>query len=136
MTDLTQGGGDAGIAGVVAALKIRPKRIRITATGDDGSGSCRQWYELQYDFEQKLAKLGQFLVEVAKDVFDAGGYVTSIKTGTELRPSNDRADDYTPTGKWRCMHIDVSIKTQKEVHANNAAWDEAVRSIFSKGNKS
>jgi hypothetical protein len=110
-------------------LKIKPARVKMTATKDESS--CRHWVTLQYDVTvHKLSQFGKVLYDIARDVEQAGGWVTQISLGTELRPANDHPDDRRPHGKWRCMHVDISIKTQRKITADAAAWDAAMRDLF------
>ena len=117
-------------AEVIARLKIRPQRIKLTATQDDEGSVPRHWVVLQYDWTGKLKQLGTYLYQLAQDVEQAGGVITQIETGTSLRTNNEEPDDYNPHGKWRCMHISVSIRTKLETDCLRAAFHEAIRDIF------
>ena len=115
---------------VIDRLKNPPTQMKITATQSPDSG-LRHWVVITYDFIGKLPKLGKFLMDIASDVFQAGGVVTQFKMDS-LRPANDDPDDYKPSGPWREMHIHASIKTRAETEANAAAWRDAIKSLFGK----
>lgn len=119
---------------VVERLKCKPFRVKVTATQDGDESRPRCWTVLYYDFTGKLSTLGRFLDGIAKDVFQAGGVVTKVEIPS-LRTANENLDDLDPHGKWREMHVQVSIKTRVETEATRKAWAEAVKEIFRKGNR-
>lgn len=117
-------------AQVIANLAVKPDRVTVTMTQDREQGDPRHWVKLQYEFKDKLPNFGKFLYRIACDVEQAGGWVTNVELATGLRTANERPDDHNPYGKWRAMHVEVSIRTQAELHAQRTMWDEAVKDIF------
>ena len=76
-------------AEVVRRLKIKPRRIKITASHTPSEGDyVRHWVVLEYDVTSSLRQFGKVLYDIACDVEQAGGWVTQIQLGTELRPAN------------------------------------------------
>ncbi len=124
---------------VIARLKTVPKDVHVTVTirTERPEPQARHWVELHYSFEGKLGGFGTWLKKISDDVDQAGGYVTgiNISDASDLRPANDRPDDYSPDGKWSCMFVVVRIKPKVVAHAEQAAWDQAIRDIFARGKR-
>lgn len=115
---------------VIRRLKQQPDSVGVNARFRPDE-QPRHWVTITYRFQGKLSRFGDFLVKIANDVFQAGGYVRefTFSSAGGLRPNNERPDDLTPSGPWLAMFVDVKIQTQKETHDRMAGFDEAVRDI-------
>ena len=122
---------------VIARLKTKPKDVQLTVTvrTEDDPPETRHWVKLHYSFKGKLGGFGLWLQKISADVDQAGGYVTgfNISDVSDLRPDNERPDDYRPNGPWQCMFVVVRLKPKVVVHRDQAMWDQAVRDIFARG---
>lgn len=122
---------------VISRLKDKPKDVQLTVTvrTEDDPPETRHWVKLHYSFAGKLGYFGTWLKKISEDVDQAGGYVTgfNISDASDLRPANERPDDYRPDGQWACMFVVVRIKPKVVAHREQAMWDQAVRDIFARG---
>ncbi len=111
-------------AEIINRLTIKPKEMNLDVHIEQ-NGSMRHYVKFTYAWTGKLKAFGTFLLDVARDVKQAGGVVVefTFSPAAGIKPEPSAEFDYNPDGTWDAMFIFARIRTAGEIQDRQESWN-------------